>query len=240
MKHFLSILTFVCCLLLSSCSKEYTSSRINMNENIPRSISIKVGAKYEINATGNWTTTNDFVASVSNEGIVEAKHIGQCVISNGEIKCNVRVSASTTLYTEPVLQWGMSKSKLISIEGDDYKVSGNSIGYMTNSSTAPLKIYAFQNDRLYVSGVVVKISSSERLSNHLLDRYQPIDVDGSSNLFIDAYSLEKATTIVYMELYTVEYWAVMYMNIDYFNSLNSTKSKVPEDLFRDTISSLIK
>ena len=226
--------------LLPSCTLK---SEYAEDMELPASVSLSVGETYDFGAeSSSWSSNNDFIASISKDGIVTAKHTGECKIKYSNffqtLICKVTVSPNVTLYDEPILQWGMSKSKLISIEGTDYKVSGNTLGYMINSSTIPLKVYAFENEKLYSSVVVVKISSSERLADHLIDRYQPIVVEGTSNLFIDAYSQEEATTVVYMKLYTTEYWAVMYMDIDYFDSMSITKSKVPENLFEDIISSL--
>lgn len=228
----LSVFAFTVSLLPSCTLKSEYPADIE----IPTSISLSVGETYDLGLeSSSWSSKNDFVAQIGTDGVVTAKHVGKCTVmfSNFRqtLRCEVTVFPNTTLYSEPIQQWGMRKSQLISIEGHDYKESDNSIGYMTDNSSAPMKIYAFEDDRLFASGVVVKISSSERLADHLLERYQPVALEGTRSLFIDSYSLDEAETVVYMEVYSLEYWAVMYMDIDYFNSMNSTKSEAPEDLF---------
>lgn len=229
-------------LLISSCTLE---SDEYVTVDIPSSLSLSVGESYDFGQeSSSLSSNNDFVITVEEDGVAVAKHAGKCQIrfSNywQESTCAVTVFPNTTLYSEPIRQWGMRKSALISIEGDNYRdADNNTIGYMMDSSTVPLKIYAFEDDALIVSGVVVKISSSERLAEHLLDRYQPIVAEGNSYLFIDSYSLNGATTAVYMTIYSTEYWAVMYMDINYFESMNYTKAKMPEDLFGD-ITDLLK
>ena len=226
-------------LLIYSCTSESEYVAID----IPTSLSLSVGESYDFGwKSYSLSSDNDFVATIEEGGVVVAKHAGECKINfinhRHELirKCKVIVSPNTTLYSEPIRQWGMSKFALISIEGDNYRdPDNNTIGYVMDSSTVPLKIYAFEGDKLIASGVAVNIFSSGLLAEHLLDRYQPVVAEGDSYLFIDSYSMERAKTIVYMEMYSTEYWAVMYMDINYFESMNSPKSKMSEDLFSDII-----
>ena len=219
----------MCVLLISSCAlkPEYVD--------IPTSLSLSVGETYDFGLeVSSLSSDNDFVATIEH-GAVVARHAGKCIIrvSNDleESICNVTVSPNTTLYSEPIRWWGISKSALISVEGYDYKETDNIIGYMMNSSTVPVKMFS--------SCIIVNTFSSEplseRLSEHLHDRYQPIAAEGDRYMFMDSYSMERAETIVYMIIYSSDYRAVIYMDINYFESINSLKSKISEDLFSDII-----
>lgn len=139
----LSVFAFTVSLLPSCTLKSEYPADIE----IPTSISLSVGETYDLGLeSSSWSSKNDFVAQIGTDGVVTAKHVGKCTVmfSNFRqtLRCEVTVFPNTTLYSEPIQQWGMRKSQLISIEGHDYKESDNSIGYMTDNSSAPMKIGA--------------------------------------------------------------------------------------------------
>ncbi len=204
------LLVFMGVTLFTACSDEKEEPKIP----IPTAKSISVGSSFSLKVQGDWKSSNDFVASVNNEGDVKAEHVGECTISNGKNRCKVTVTPKSNFLKEPITEWGISKSQLISKCGSNYKESGNSIGYLSNSNIGQITMYTFDsNGRLSSSVVTVSIGYTSELVDFLIERYQPIHVDGYDFYFTNGYSTQSITTAVCMSLYQYDknYWAVLYM-----------------------------
>lgn len=214
---------------LQACSNE----KEEPTNPIPEAKSILVGSSFSLGQSGKWRTSNNFVASVDNAGNVSAEHVGECTISNGRQNCKVTVKPKSNLIKEPITEWGISKSQLISKSGSDYIKSGNSIGYKTNNSIAPITMYSFDNnDRLSSSLIIVDTNYTSDLADFLIERYQPVAVDGYDFYFTDGYTTQSITTAIGMSLYEYDknYWLVLYM--PYGKSSRSTEDNdLSENLY---------
>lgn len=210
-EKFLSLLiVFIVVTIFSACSDKENEPTIS----IPTSKSITVGTSFSLGLSDNWRSSNEFVASVDGDGNVEAAHIGECTISNGKNSCKVTVTPKSTFIKEPIREWGISKSQLISKCGSDYKESGNSIGYISNSSIAPITMYTFDsNNRLSSSVIMVKTAYTSELVDFFTERYQPVSVDGYDFYFTDGYTAQTISTAVCLSLYkyNTDFWMVLYM-----------------------------
>lgn len=89
---YLAVMLSVC--MFSSCSSN-DDALISLSE---KEVTLKVDATQQIKATSDvskWSSENDFIASVSESGMVTANHIGETRImaqgSNGSAFCNVSV-----------------------------------------------------------------------------------------------------------------------------------------------------
>lgn len=59
-----------------------------------------------------WYSTNDFVASVKDDGTMTANHVGKCEIvassGNQSARCTIDVRPIHNIYADPLLEWGAS------------------------------------------------------------------------------------------------------------------------------------
>ncbi|MDE6651561.1 MAG: hypothetical protein K2K08_04040 [Paramuribaculum sp.] len=226
-KKFALLLMVIGVTLLSACSDDKDEPKIS----IPSVKSISVGTSFSLGLSGNWRSSNDFVASVDKDGNVEAEHVGECTISNEKNSCKVTVTPKSNFIKEPVTDWGISKSQLISKCGNNYKESGNSIGYTSNSNIAPITMYTFDSSgRLSSSVITVKTTYTSDLVDFLMERYQPVAVDGYDFYFTNGYTTQSTSTVVGMSLYKYDksYWMVMYMPYG-----NSSRSGANMDLLNN-------
>lgn len=221
------LLMFMGVTIFAACSDEKDEPKIL----IPTAKSISVGTSFSLGVQGVWKSSNDFVASVNNDGNVIAEHVGKCTISNGKNSCKVTVTPKSNFLKEPITEWGISKSQLISKCGSDYKESGNSIGYLTNSNVAPITMYSFDsNDRLSGSVVMVNTDYTSEMADFLVERYQPVYVDGYDFYFTNGYTAQSISTAVCVSLYknNKNYWLVVYMPFE-----SSTRSLDELDLLNN-------
>ena len=222
-KKILLLLIFIGVVLLSACSDK-DEPKIH----IPTNMNLSVGSLFSVGVSGNWISSNEFVASVDKDGVIKAEHVGMCIISGEGKQCRVIVEPKSNFLNEPIIEWGISKSQLISKCGNDYKESGSAIGYITNSTIAPITMYTFDNNgKLSSSAIVVKTNYSTELVDFLTERYQPIGMDGYDFYFTNGYTPQKTSTVVGMSLYKYDknYWVVLYMPYSY-----SSRSSVSTDI----------
>ncbi len=212
MKKMLSIMlimaSFVC---FTACSE-------NDEENlpdIPTSEQLYVGNTLNLEYECDWKSTNTFVATVNSKGVVTANRAGETNIysPSKNLSCQVYVKASYSLYSEPITKWGISKQQLINLRGSNYIANGDMIGYNTNDDVTPMTMYAFENNALAASAIVVKTSYTDELIEHLKQRYKLLTVDTKEyNLYcINANDISNATTAVIANLYSSKYWMVTYI-----------------------------
>lgn len=204
----LIIASFMC---FTACSSDNEESL----PDIPTSEQLYVGNTLNLEYECDWKSTNTFVATVNSNGVVTANRVGETKIysSSKNLSCQVYVNASYSLYSEPITKWGISKQQLINICGTNYIADGDMIGYATNDDVTPIKMYAFNNNALVASAIVVKTSYTDELVEHLKQRYKLLTIDTEEyNLYcINANDLSNAKTAVVANLYNSKYWMVTYM-----------------------------
>lgn len=195
---------------LSSCSDDEKDAP--SNPSIPKTKTMTVGDTWNIGVNGVSTTDNDFIVSVTDKSVATAEHVGDCIISNGDSRCNVSVKGRISLYKDPITQWGISKSQLISICGNDYIEQNGNIGYKSNDPNCPMVAYMFKNNAL--NGVVVLVSTkkSEILAEFLVERYLPVEQSGYEYYFVNNNNPSKVTTVVMLSFYDADYWMVTYVS----------------------------
>lgn len=180
--------------------------------NIPNSVSVKVDSSVNLGSVQSWVSSNVFVAEVTGEGVITGKHVGNCVVNCSGASCSVTVTANNTLYTEPIMDWGITKAELISRKGQPDRESGNTLMYETGNSAAPYEMYLVKNGVLESAAVMVMSSYTSSMTNHITDRYYPITHDDNYFYFANAYTLSDASIVVVAGLSdNAQYWLVMYM-----------------------------
>lgn len=196
-------------LALSSCGGD-DNDEPDYSTSIPRTRTMYVGKSFSLGVSGKWTSSNEFVATVNSTGVVTAKHVGKCSISDGNNTCIVTVSATSTFMKEPITEWGISKSEVISRCGSDYKSSGNAIGYASGISKTPFTVYLFKDNKLSSSAILASVDYTEALVDFLAERYVYVGRDGYDYFFANGLTVQQITTGVGIQLYNDDYWMVGY------------------------------
>ena len=191
--------------------------------------------QYQIDAVSalplTYTTQNPFNAQVSASGLVEAGHVGETyvTIDNTKESMDVRivVEPKYNLYPTPSLDWGTSKSSIIAKYGSPDVEDANGVGYKNYSFAAPICIFLFdKTGGLMGVGVYVKTQYSSALTYFLIERYQVISVDGSSDRiasFVDGLSKETIKSFVSISLENLSHSRVTYIEANL-----SSRTKSPD------------
>ena len=92
---------------------------------------------------------SEFVAEVSEDGIIKGNHVGKTIITatsdNGEALCEVVVNAKYSTYTEPVLEFGVDKATVKAKEKRTiWEDNGNVISYKGENSAVKKVAYLFE------------------------------------------------------------------------------------------------
>lgn len=183
MKKSLFLLTLML-MIVVGCSKD-DDAKLSLSTN-----SIFLYAEDTEKITANekvtWSSDDEFVATIDNSGTVTGEHVGKTIITatgdNGESKCTVEVKAKYNTYTEPVLEFGSSKSTIKSKEKRTLlNEDATSLSYKSDKSPVQVVIYLFENGKMKSVGVFVNLSSSRETTNFLLERYMPVST-GSGNI----------------------------------------------------------
>lgn len=201
------IITSIVCVY--SCSND-NEERIN----IPSSRNMKVGESFNLGYPSNWISSNTFAATVNNEGVISAVRKGDANIysTDKDLSCQITISPSYTLYNEPIIQWGISKSSVKSQKGTPDSETTTLLTYDTNNTIAPEERYLFEDNKLKASAIFVKSTYTSEIVEHLAQRYKAAFYDDEEDVayFIDAETLSEAETIATVSLSNISYWVVMY------------------------------
>lgn len=195
--------------MFSSCSSN-DDSPISLQE---KEVSLKVNGTQQLKATGNvskWSSENDFIVSVSENGIVTANHVGETRImaqgSNGSAFCNVSVKPQYTYYVEPLCKEGITIEDIKKFEKRKlHTESSDGLFYDGENSTVSAVAYKFDtNGKLNFVMLMLphhySTTLASQLINFLLERYNPVADFNGIYSFIDANKLNLANKIVYMEV----------------------------------------
>jgi hypothetical protein len=195
LKHF-SI--FACAIFACySCNTEFDSlqlshSSLSMNYEDQQPLQV-------INESGNieWSTENDFHATVNQNGMVTAGHVGSTniVAQKGKQKgkCSVTVKPKYALYDTPYMNWGATMTQVKVDLGTPDQEQAKALVYKMNSAGDILAIYSFTDGKLTSSGVLLHIKYGTTLGNYLVERYQPIGYENDKYYFINAMNLDQAS-----------------------------------------------
>ena len=188
--------TFMCVMLFTNCeNSKMKISPSYVTLHFEEELGLTV---IDNHSTVTWATDDDFVASVNNNGVVTAEHVGTTTIiakdGKSEAYCSVSVTPEYFTYSEPIMDWGCSKQTIISKKGtpDDNQTDG--LVYVQSKNKGIIETYLFENGKLYGCGVALKLSyANTDVANFLLERYEVVGVKNGVYYFINAMTLEKAT-----------------------------------------------
>lgn len=182
-----------------------------------------------------YTSDNNFVATVSSQGVIEAQRIGHAKISvsDGETVeyISVKINPKYDLYPEPFLEFGTKRSDIIARFGIPTQETEQGISYIDNTNTAkaPVRIFLFDdNDRLSSTNIGVRTEYSSILGSFLNERYllYTYDEEEATVFFVDGLTDATISMAVAATIYTEEFWLITYF--PYLPSKAMTSLQLPD------------
>ncbi len=222
-KNFLVLMLVLVSISFTSCSKDEDGDiSPSITPSItPSSISMYYNSTYQLNGSNvvTWESSNEFVATVDSKGLVRGGHVGTTTISasNGKntATCNVTIIPKVILYDDPILEWGVSKSTIISKESHSLKSSSSSAMLAYDYSiggNSCLLTYNFTNEKLSRIDVYLDLLSFTIAGNHLVERFSPLSIVGDIVMYSDGYTKDKTTTIVGLQTANVSGTELTYIS----------------------------
>ena len=203
MKQYIRLITFAMIAMmgmsLASCSNDDDDNKVEYKD-----ISLTCKEEYKITGSGDeiWTSSNKNIASVSEDNVVTAKLVGEAMISSSKGSFKVNVSSKNNAFNDPFLEWGAPKSKVKSFHGNStpIKDTNKDLVYQYAGGNA-LTMYMFESGALSSAGVGLTSSytSSDRLIDHLTDRYIPVQTDKDNYSFYFVSPDEKTMLMLKLE-----------------------------------------
>lgn len=169
-------------LAITGCSKD---DKLTLSTNT-LSLYSKDTEQITASEQSTWSSEDEFVASVSENGIVKGGHVGKTIIKatseNGEAKCAVEVKPKYNTYTEPILEFGASKATIKAKESRTLESEiATRLTYKPDKSTIKSVAYAFENGAMIGAGVMLNTASAMEAADFLIERYLVISA-GSGNI----------------------------------------------------------
>lgn len=222
------------CFIFVSCSSDDDHDSVDVSIT-PSSISMYYDGSKQLNGANidKWTSEDEFVASVDDNGLVKGGHVGETRIvgQSGKHKsyCDVTINAQYNLYDDPILDWGSSMSQIKSKERHSLENSSNDMLLYdySKSSTTCIVNYGFENGKLKSILVWLPYSKYLTATYYLVERFQPADYDGDlSVMYVDAYDKDKVKTAVLQSTYNNSGTTVTSIFYTNFKTLSKAPSKI--------------
>ena len=172
----------------------------------PDNVTMYAGQTKQLSAVGatQWSSDNEFVASVDKNGLVQANHVGAANIlasdGNAMGQCAITVQPQYNCWATPLLTWGASMLEIH--EAETHQLDTTAERYLVYSypeGTTPAMVqYIFDNRGLECINVVVNGTAEfGTVASFLSERYLFYKQDDEGvNYFINATTLETATMVV--------------------------------------------
>lgn len=208
MKKFILMMAVALPMAFASCGDDNDTEIITLDQT---SVSLEYDKEVKVKASEkncNWISDNEFVATVDNDGKIEAKHVGTCVITATKGKasehCTVTVTATNNNFTIPVLLFGQNKAAIKTavaaqnLENLQVYADSDEVLSYTTGTYYPFYIYSFEKNVLDASALVVTEEMDETLDlEEFLDqRYKYIEDTDDGFLYVNAMNLTNATLAV--------------------------------------------
>lgn len=156
-----------------------------------------------------WTSTEPLIASVTQNGVVTGKLVGNTTIKANDLTCKVEVKPQYNTYYEPCMEWGCAQS-VVKNHMNGYVLNdadSESLSYK-GKGKAILYLYTFENNMLEMSGLAISSSYTSEITSFLSERYIPVllDEDSYSFMFTDV----KKNTLVVLQIYSASTLLIAY------------------------------
>ncbi len=197
--------------LLSSCKKDDPKLKVESHYlvlNISDTAQVKASGPQKI----EYYSSNDYIASVSETGLVTARKVGECIIvvtSGDEIISLICSVQGSVFYGQPQLFFGSSREEVKKHLGHAMFETSNAIVFYEYNSF----VYLFDSDDR-MEGVYFEewVLNSDRLLQFLNERYVEIEpLPGFDKTFINAFDKNDATIAISLHAPYFSYgWVVLY------------------------------
>lgn len=223
-KQLLFVLLATLFMLATSCSKnEDMASQKKLITLSTTSATLHNGETYKIQAqcdnTITYSSGNEYHAKVSSSGVVTAQYVGNTTItlkSKDDTKTfSVNVSPRSNLYPKPNINFGETRSSVISKLGTPASTTSNAIGYTSYSANAPILAVLFDNNNCVSAySLLIYSTYASELSTFIRERYVYVTYSDGLYLFINSLSASTATMIVGYGQYNSNYSQSIYIPYD--------------------------
>ena len=197
MKKFFVAMAFALPLVFASCEK---------NDDpivLPDGMSINVYETGDLEVAGNWTSSNEFVATVDKKGKVTTHHVGEAVLTlvdgTQTTSCTITVNPVNTSYTFPSFAWGSDVATIKSLNTnltllEELVEDGVCyLSYLTGSSY-PGYIYSIPVEGgLDASSIVADINDTENWENFMYQYFADLEEDDEWYYLINGNTVAEAT-----------------------------------------------
>ena len=205
MKKSVLIFCSIClCFILASCGHKirYNGEQI---------INIVLTEEYVLNVYSNddltFTSDNDLYVTVSPDGVIRGKNIGEANITISNSHEEITIHVIVSLFEEPTLDFGISPENIVALYGEPRFNLGDSIyryggGNDWYSFAAWQMDFFFTNNRYFESDVYLRDDLDKRIDEYLNENfyhYQDLTdtVSGKvTYLYLNSPNPEDATVIV--------------------------------------------
>jgi len=209
------ILLFVLVLALASCSKDDDGDSITVDQTSLEMYSLDTHQITTNQSSPTYTSENEYIAKVSVNGLITARHIGETYIDiNGKRKVAVTIDAKYSLY-EPLHDATLTKSQVISKRGTPYSQKDTTLIYLEPNKETYAEMYTFSSStgKLESSAIVYTTYRFLAFNYALMERYEPITYDEDKYYFYyaDALKASDVRLIVVTDLYNLNYCITMYV-----------------------------
>ena len=206
-------------LLIVGCSKDGDVKTMRLTVNVSEK-KMKREDTFQIEAKSDhkisYFSGNTFVATVSELGLVEARHVGdaEILVSDGadQKKVSIVVEPRHNLYPEPIQYLGKTKEDILRKFGQPDSRGDNSdiFIYYSYSENSEAVGFAFKEGKVEMASVVVSVKRSTELATFLIERYNYVGRDGDYFEFVNSDDHKTATLKLLQTLLSTGDWVVGY------------------------------
>ncbi|MDE5652351.1 MAG: Ig-like domain-containing protein [Muribaculaceae bacterium] len=203
MKKFAMMLALALPLAFASCGDDDPVTSISLDKTAE---AVDYGKTVTLSADVkkvNWSSSNEFVATVDGNGVVTAKHVGTATITaekdGASASCKVTVNPVDNSFALPILNWGASLTSVKNSVTDMTLLSESSsiLMYAADASYAyPWYTYSFGTSGLRGSmiSLTTDMDEEENFQGWLEQYFGYYTIDEDNNLaYINASDIVDAT-----------------------------------------------
>lgn len=198
MKKIFYLFTILSCFVLTACGGDDDEPQVSYQD-----ITLACKKTHTIKGDAVWTSSNKFIASVSGN-VVTAERVGEATISSSKGTFKVKVTPTVSVYKEPYLKWGASKSSVKSFMSGATIEQEKSDQLVYKGTGALINtIYHFENSGLKASGLTLDgdYINPETLMEQMLQYYLPVTMDEVNYSFYFATPDKKTAAMLKLNDY---------------------------------------
>lgn len=220
-----------------------SSSTISLQES---SKTLHHGDTYEIKAVCEnpitYTSENNYIAEVNEHGLVHANYVGITNIiledTVSSLQFKVTVAAESNLYTLPNINFGETRSTIISRFGNPVYEDEDGAAFDKETTTTIGFIVTFdETNKVIAYSMVVKSGYGHELSNVFIpERYVYLGQVDIYKYYMDAFDVNEADVLVGVaQESNTGYWMAAYMDRDYFPYAKNPKLDAMQNLVKKLV-----